>query len=283
VASSRTDNAVATVLAALSVVLVAGCGDGDRPAVLPKGPSSERLTLQARGSIEGAPAGYVEYLPPGYGDGTRRPLLVYLHGAGENGDGSEEALERLLEATLPGLIENDGWPEDRPFVVLMPQHQGGQGAGGAGPLCPDAGEIAAFLGYAIRHYAVDRRRVYLTGVSCGAIGAWEYLGAHTDQVVAGAVLIAGDGNRAVGRADCALGRVAIWAIHGAYDDTVSVYGSVRPIRLLRLCTDPKPVDLRLTVYSDVGHDAAEPTYDLSAGQDVYAWLLRHRLRAGTKR
>jgi predicted peptidase len=281
VGSSR----AAIVVVALVILSVAtACGDGEeRPAVLPGGPSSERLTLQARGSIESAPAGYVEYLPPGYGDGRRRPLLVYLHGAGENGDGSENALERLLDASLPGLIVNDRWPEDRPFVVLMPQHQGGQGEGGAGPLCPDVEEIDAFLAFALEDYAVDRRRVYLTGVSCGAIGAWAYLGAHTDEVVAAAVLIAGDGNRAVGEADCALGRVPIWAIHGALDGTVSVYGSVRPIRLLRMCTDPKPVDLRLTVYSDVGHDAAGPTYDLSAGEDVYAWMLGHRRRAAVNR
>jgi hypothetical protein len=58
---------VAIALVVLSISVVAACGDGgeDRPAVLPAGPSSERVTLQARGSIEGAPSGYVEYLPPG--------------------------------------------------------------------------------------------------------------------------------------------------------------------------------------------------------------------------
>jgi predicted peptidase len=266
-----------TVLAVAAALLTA-CGRGDDSDVAPGGPSSERIALRPRGSVEGAPAGYVEYLPPGYGDRTRRPLLVFLHGAGENGDGSEHALERVLDASIPALIQKDRWPEGRPFVVLAPQHQGGLGAGGEGPLCFDAAEIEAFLAFALRRYAVDRRRVYLTGYSCGAIGAWEYLGEHTNEVVAAAVLIAGDGNRAVGEADCALARVPIWAFHGELDSVVSPFGSIRPIRLLRMCTDPKPVDLRLTVYPGGDHGASGPTYSLSAGHDVYAWLLRHRNR-----
>ena len=35
-------------------------------------------------------------------------------------------------------------------------------------------------------------------------------------------------------------------------------------------TDPAPADLRLTVYRGVDHAAWGPTYDLSAGHDVYA-------------
>jgi predicted peptidase len=265
------------LLVALSLFCLAACGDeGDRSGVAPGGPSSERVTLRPAGSVQGAPAGYLEYVPPGYGDGKPRPLLLFFHGAGENGDGSEDELDRVRGTGIPGLIRSDRWPEARPFVVLAPQHQGGYGAGGDGPLCPDAAEIDAFVGFAIEHYDVDRRRVYLTGLSCGAYGAWDYLGTHTNEVVAAAVLIAGDGNGAVGRADCALARVPIWAFHGEFDGTVSPYGSIRPIRLLRQCTNPAPVDLRLTVYPGVGHDSWAATYDLSAGHDIYAWLLGHR-------
>ena len=262
-------------LVALSMLALAACSGGqDTPEVLPGGPSSERFTLQPLGSVEGAPNGYVEYLPPGYGDGNRRPLLVYLHGAGENGDGSKEELELVADSAIARLIRSDRWPEERPFVVLAPQHEGGDVPGS---LCPDAAEIHAFLRFALERYRVDRRRVYLSGSSCGAIGAWDYLAAHTNEVVAAAVLAAGDGNEAVSQAGCALARVPIWAFHGDADDTVSVFGSIRPIeRLEEECTAPAPVDLRLTVYPGVGHDAWSPTFDLSGGHDVYAWLLGHR-------
>jgi dienelactone hydrolase len=113
-------------------------------------------------------------------------------------------------------------------------------------------------------------------MSCGAIAAWDYLGAHTDELIAAAVLIAGDGRGALAAAGCNLGRVPIWAFHGAEDEVVDPAGSADPITALEACTEPKAVDARLTVYPDADHDAWDRTYDLSAGHAVYAWLLTHR-------
>jgi poly(3-hydroxybutyrate) depolymerase len=99
--------AVAPLVVAL---LLTACGGGDEPDALPGGPSSERLTLRPLGSIDKAPSGYAEYLPPGYGDGKPRPLLLFFHGAGENGDGKEE-LEFLFATAIPKLIRSERWPE----------------------------------------------------------------------------------------------------------------------------------------------------------------------------
>lgn len=260
---------VATGFIAMALLVVAACGTKDEG--LPGGPSSQRVTLKPAGSVEGAPLGYAEYLPPGYGDGTARPLLVFLHGTGENGDGSETALDRVFKLGVPMLIENDDWPEDRPFIVLMPQYDNDRAQD-----CLLADEVDSFLRFAIDHYDVDENRVYLTGVSCGAIGAWDYLGAHGDEIVAGAVLISGRANDAFAQAGCALGRVPIWAFHGEADGIVPKSFIVDPITDLKACTDPPPVDVQLTIYPGVHHDAWSQTYDLSAGQDIYTWLLGHQ-------
>ena len=47
----------------------------------------------------------------------------------------------------------------------------------------DPADIDAFIRYAVEHYDIDEQRVYLTGQSCGAIGAWQYLAQHLDEVV----------------------------------------------------------------------------------------------------
>lgn len=240
-------------------------------APTPAPPSSERLTLRPLGTVQGAPLGYAEYLPPGYGDGSSRPLLVFLHGVGSNGDGTEPALRRVLDLGIPSLIQNDNWPANRSFIVVMPQH-----APVAAERCWQAGDVDAFLRFAIGHYNVDESRVYLTGLSCGAIGAWDYLAAHGDEVVAAAVLVAGRATQAVTEAGCRLGRVPIWAFHGGADKVVPVAGITSPIKALNTCTDPAPVDLRLTIYPKAGHDSWTRTYDLSAGHDIYAWLLQHQ-------
>lgn len=258
--------AVAAVAAAL---LLAGCGGGEEG--LAPGPSSERLAVRPLGSVDGAPLGYAEYLPPGYGEGETRPLLVFLHGGGEYGDGSEEALRRIFKLGIPQLIQDDAWPEDRPFVVLMPQYPPDEAE-----VCQHADEIDAFLEFAVDHYDVDASRVYLTGVSCGAIGVWDYLAERGGAVVAAAVPVAGHAVDALDKAGCSAAPVPIWAFHGAEDEIVPVdLGIADPISELEACPDRGDVELRLTVYPGADHDAWTPTYDVSAGHDIYAWLLEH--------
>ena len=84
-------------------------------------PASERFTARPIGET-GAPLGYYEYLPPGYGDEEPRPLLVFVHGKDEHGDGSAAELDRLVRTGIPELVHRDMWPDARPFVVLAPQH-----------------------------------------------------------------------------------------------------------------------------------------------------------------
>ena len=51
---------------------------------------------------------------------------------------------------------------------------------------------------------------------------------------------------------------------------------VRPtILALALSASLLPNELELTIYPAADHDAWTRTYDLSAGNDVYAWLLEH--------
>jgi len=49
--------------------------------------------------------------------------------------------------------------------------------------------------------------------------------------------------------------------------------SVNSVARLQACTDPPPVDARLTLYPNAGHDPWTRTYNLAAGNDIYDWLL----------
>jgi predicted peptidase len=239
------------------------------------------------------PLGYYEYLPPGYDDGSS-PLLVFLHGFDFSGT---DDLENLLLTGIPQLIANDEWPSERPFVVLAPQHlypqefahyapcdgveHGGScsmriqhelGHPDNGSICHTPAEVHDFLSYAIASYDVDPERVYLTGLSCGATGAWEYVGEYGGSQIAAMVPIAGEGRPAWEAAMCGLGEVAIWAFHGDADDLVAPAGSIATITNLTAC--PRPLsDVELTVYPGVDHDSWTATYDQSAGHDIYDWLL----------
>ena len=243
-------------------------GPSASPAGSQASTSSSRQMRRTIGSVDGAPLGYVEYLPPNYGK-KPSPLLVFLHGSGESGRGDELSLVDLTHAGILSLIRENQWPDARPFVVLSPQHYEDPPS-----FCLEADEIDAFLRFALTHYDIDPSRVYLTGLSCGAIGLWNYLGAHSNELVAAAIPIAGYGIGAADLAGCDLARVPVWAFHGSADDRVAVRGDVYPLTTLQACTNPAPVDARLTVYPGEGHDVWTETYRAKT-YGIYDWLLSH--------
>lgn len=279
-------------------------GDATRDAASPvdaarttdAGPSSSRQTLREIG-YQSAPNGFYEYLPPGYDGTTSMPLMIFWHGRDEDGNGTAAQLPRVLRNGPPMLIDADRWPADRPFIVLSPQN------GGTG--CPSAGTVRTFLRWAFDHYAVDRARVYLTGLSCGAIGGWAYIRSFlTDDEITAAVLIAGNGRGAWTSHGCDLGRIGIWAFHGTSDETINPDDDM--FNMMGFPTDDRPDhnraaselaysdwmaagmpmddgllacpaagrrDAQLTLYPGVGHNSWQRTYDGSAGHDIYAWML----------
>lgn len=239
-------------------------GPADIPEIPDDGmPSSAHFKPVPLGTSD-AKQGYWEYLPPGYGGGEKYPLLVFLHGIGENGNGDSE-LNKVPANGPPKLIKQDQWPKGLPFVVLSPQHPGGG--------CPGPAEVHDFLQFAMDHYDVNLARVYLTGLSCGAIGSWDYIGEYLDEQIVAMVPIAGNGNGAFMKKQCELGKVPLWAFHGDADPTVAASGTIDPITKLQMC-DPKP-EADMVIYPGVGHDSWTQTYNGSAGHDIYAWLLEH--------
>ena len=249
-----------------------------------------------------ASMGYYEYLPPSYGAaGSGSPLLIVANGYGENGDGSPGALGNLLATGIPRFIDVGGWPLDRPFVVLSTQHvqdmpfidgtdcNAQQWPGSCnlilqhtlghptGSGCTTPTELHEFIAYASAHYDIDPARIYVTGLSCGAFGVWEYLAQYGDEQVAAAVPIAGEGRPAWATAGCALGEVPIWAIHHDADDVVNPAGSIEPITSLRGCPGVTPDRAKLSIYSGLPetHDGWDQAYSGSQGDDIYSWMLAY--------
>jgi predicted peptidase len=166
-----------------------------------------RTTERPAGTTD-APYGFVEYLPEGYRpDGPPFPLLVMLHGIDERGEGRAS----LGRVRIHGPNkEVDLRRRELPFVLLTPQS----------PTAWDTERLDAFFRWALGRYRVDARRTWLTGLSMGGGGAWEYAAAHPGRLAAVVPLCGAsraatfEGGRAVVE-----GGVAVWATH-ARDDRV---------------------------------------------------------------
>ena len=225
---------------------------------------------------------------------------MFLHGSGEDGDGTAEGLTAITGGGIPYFIGNNGWPTDRPFVVLAPQHpfpdkdpaypdceplpfpgscwMASQYAEGDPPGAPFPGadEVHDFITYAVSHYNVDPHRVYLTGLSAGGYGTWAYAGhwAGSGQVAA-MVPISADGRAPWDDAGCAMA-IPTWAFHGENDDIINPLGSTDTVAHLAACPG---AEAHVTVYPDLGHEIPvwNGTYNtLEAPVDIYAWFLAHQ-------
>lgn len=247
--------------------------DGGADAVAPRrdasgdvagnGPSGTRQVARPIG-MPYAKNGYYEYVPPGYGDGTPRPLLVFFHGLGENGNGSLAALPIVMKHGPPKIIANNQWTATRPFVVLSMQHPGGG--------CPTAVEVRDFLTFAIGHYDVDPKKVFITGLSCGGRGGFSYLGQFKGEQVLAAALIAADASVAYNAAGCSLlSQVALWTFHGSADGPG---GSNTGMMNFMACPQPRK-DAKYTLQQGANHQQSwERVYDSPMVMDeVLTWML----------
>jgi pimeloyl-ACP methyl ester carboxylesterase len=151
-----------------------------------------------------SPYGYYEYLPIGYSDsGSKVPVILFLHGIGERGNGNSE-LYKVAKVGPPKLAAAG---KDFPAILLSPQ-------------TPTSGywdkaAIDRFVNHIFATYkAADTNRLYITGLSMGGGGAWEYATAYASRIAA-VVPVCG----AMGGNRVALYGKGVWAFH-AWNDTV---------------------------------------------------------------
>jgi predicted peptidase len=210
--------------------------------------------------------------------GTARvPLVLYLHGSGGLGDDNRKQL------TLGNFFGTHVWalPENQqrfPCYVLAPQTAigwaGYRESPGGGParLVPGFGEgarLALEIAQALaREFAIDDRRIYVTGQSMGGAGAWNLI-AHRPEVFAAAVICCG--SRTEDDVKSAL-RVPLWNFHGKADRTVPVALSRERIAALRNAGG-QPL---ATEYAGVDHNVWEWAYTEPALPD---WLFAQRRAA----
>jgi len=193
------------------------------------------------------------YLPPGYGSvGRLWPCILYLHGASLRG----HDIEKVTQYGLPAMLAGGG---DFPFIVISPQCLPDRG-------WTDETSLTALLDEVCTKFNVDRKRVYLTGVSLGGRGVW-YLASRCPGRFAAAAPLCGPADTSW---TAGIGDTPVWVFHGMDDTVVPVDRSMAMVEALL----GHGGSVRHTFYPDAGHNIVTRTY---RNAELYSWFLAHEL------
>jgi hypothetical protein len=225
--------------------------------------------------------GFYEYLPAGYSDGSGTyPLMLFLHGAGELGNGGSD-LPLVLRNGPPKLINAGTFPNSFTvngntfsFIVLSPQFIN----------VPSDDDVDAMINYAKLHYRVDVNRIYLTGLSMGGGITWDYAaygGSGTGAAMLAAILPVSGAEEldAPAAQHIASAKLPVYATHNQDDPTVPSSYTVTNVNLINT-SNPPPNPMAIdTIFPVSGHDAWTKTYDPAfvnprIGLNVYQWMLQ---------
>lgn len=229
--------------------------------VLPHGQNAYSFTFTAGRRVQKLK--YLLYLPESYGEDPYAvyPLVVFLHGSRELGSD----ITKLNNAVLPARLYGE---KDFPAIVVSPQSPVFAWDSSVPAVTALLDELQASL-------SIDPDRIYLTGLSMGAYGAWALAMKNQDRFAAIVSVVGGYYYSA--KQLCALKDVPVWVFAGAKDRNVNPKESVAIVDALRACG----ADPRFTLYDDANHDQGwQRAFD---EPELFPWLLRQRSGAAEGR
>ncbi len=222
--------------------------------------------------------GYLEYLPLDYNTSTSKvyPIIIYLHGAGEAGNGTTE----LSRAAKWGPLHevNAGkelcFPvngQSKCFIVLAPQTSNSE--------LWDIAIINDMVNYALKTYRVNKSMVFLTGFSTGGTGTWRYSYSkyNMPNKLRAVAPVTGKGDTTQ-LCYLANNNIAVWAFHGAKDILFPKDSTINKVRVLNECIPAPNPKAKLTLVPNGGHNETTwlKVYDVThtyQNPNLYEWFL----------
>jgi predicted peptidase len=166
-------------------------------------------------------------------------------------------LELLKRYALPKVITSK---ENFPFVVISPQ-------------CPpqehwEPPRLKETLEKVLKTHHIDANRVYVTGLSMGGFGAFNFACVYPQYVAALAPVCGG------GKKDLAylLSEIPVWVFHGKRDFVVPFIRSQEMVDAIKQIGG----NVKFTIYPEGEHDVWTETYN---NMELYDWFLLHKKKS----
>nr|WP_238354608.1 hypothetical protein [Fulvivirga marina] len=145
----------------------------------------------------------------------------------------------------------------------------------------EPGYVDEFINYALSEYNIDPGRIYLTGLSMGGNGTWNYAYSsyNAENKLAAIAPIAGWGST---NKVCIVKErnIPVWVFHGVDDKTVSFARGKAMFDKIDSCKSGFEKDYKFTAYKNTGHNSWQKAYDLTHkwnSPNIYEWFLSHQL------
>jgi len=243
------------------------------------------LKLEFKDPATGAVMPYRLFVPQGDKRSKSYPLVVFLHGGGERGTDNEKTLTANQGGTIWAMPKEQA---KHPAFVLVPQARdkwdGGFGLT-RGPdnklsltrvfeTTDDVKTAHNLLMKVLDEYPnIDRKRLYVTGLSQGGFGSWNWNIAYP-RLFAAMVAIAGGADPAAVKV---LKDKPVWAFHAASDPVIPVtYGRNTVEALKAAGGQPRYTEYDASTYFyPMAHFSWVPAFRDAAMRD---WLFSQTLR-----
>jgi predicted peptidase len=212
--------------------------------------------------------------PENYEKTKKYPLVLFLHGAGERGRDNEKQLTHGAKLFLA--------PENRknfPCIVLFPQCPSESFWSSmkadrsktpmvfdfdyARPANTPLVSSIEVVNQMIKEEGVDKKRVYVTGLSMGGMGTFEAV-YKCPKLFAAALPICGGGD--VKSYDARVKKVPFWVFHGSVDAVVDVKYSREMVERLRALN----ARVKYSEYPGVNHNSWDNAF---AEPEFLGWML----------
>lgn len=203
------------------------------------------------------------------------PLVLFLHGRGEQGNDNETQLVQGSNLFLENYSK-----DEFPTIVIFPQCPKDDYWSNVkrdyskkglekfkykrmGRPTKSMKLVIDFMDYFINTPYVKKDQVYVGGLSMGGMGTFDILKRRPDMFAAAFPICGGGHPKATKKyAD----KVSLWVFHGGRDDVVIPYFALRMVTALQ----KRGADVRLTYFEHDNHNSWDSTF---AEPELLPWLF----------
>lgn len=201
---------------------------------------------------------YRFHTPENYEDGKCYPLMLFLHGAGERGTDNEL---QLAIGILTALSDPESPLHDSYIIcpqcpcdvtwVATPWDKGSYNYREI-PETPYLSAADELVEETIKKFPVNKKKVYVSGISMGGYGSWDTLARHGEKY-AGAFICCGSGDPSIAKS---IKEKTIYNYHGGLDTTVPTQGSRDMVAAL----EKAGAGIHYAEYPDLYHNSWDMAY-----------------------